>query len=495
MRSSRRSPAVPLAPAARVALLLGCACLVQALPGTVPAARADGASAARYGLPDFTELVERNHVAVVNISTTKASRRDASEDGPLAGVPGLEGSPIDELIRRYREGERPRDPSASSALGSGFLVSEDGYVLTNNHVVADADEVTVRLHDRRQFVAEVVGTDPSSDMAVLKIDGQGLPTVTIGDSEALTVGEWVLAIGSPFGFDFSVTAGIVSATGRALPNESYVPFIQTDVAINPGNSGGPLFDLDGDVVGINSQIYSRTGSFMGLSFAIPIEMAMDVADQIREHGEVRRGWLGVIIQEVTADLAESFGMRTAHGALVTNILEDSPAEASELEVGDVITRFDGRRIERSSGLPPLVGRVPVDTAAPLEVVRDGRTVELEVVIGRLPGDDEVAGRTDRRPAPRSDVLGLDVGPVDDGARERLDIDTGGVAVTAVRPDGPAARAGIVPGDVVLMVDNVAVDSAAELDRLLGELDGRASVPVLVQRESGPTFLALKLGEG
>ena len=495
MRSSVRSPVVPLGPAARIALLLGCACLVQALPGTVPTVRADAASAARYGLPDFTDLVERNHVAVVNISTTKASRRDASEDGPLAGVPGLEGSPIDELIRRYREGERPRDPSASSALGSGFIVSEDGYVLTNNHVVADADEVVVRLHDRRQFVAEVIGTDPSSDMAVLKIDGQGLPTVTIGDSEALSVGEWVLAIGSPFGFDFSVTAGIVSATGRALPNESYVPFIQTDVAINPGNSGGPLFDLDGDVVGINSQIYSRTGSFMGLSFAIPIEMAMDVADQIREHGEVRRGWLGVIIQEVTADLAESFGMRTAHGALVTNILEDSPAEASELEVGDVITRFDGRRIERSSGLPPLVGRVPVDTAAPLEVVRDGRTVALEVVIGRLPGDDEVSGRTGRRPAPEVDVLGLDVGPVGDAARERLDIDTGGVAVTAVRPDGPAARAGIAPGDVVLMVDNVAVDSAAELDELLGELEGRASVPVLVQRESGPTFLALKLDEG
>ena len=302
----------------------------------------------------------------------------------------------------------------------------------------------------------------------------------------------MLAIGSPFGFDFSVTAGIVSAIGRALPNESYVPFIQTDVAINPGNSGGPLFDLDGNVVGINSQIYSRTGSFMGLSFAIPIEMAMDVADQIRENGEVRRGWLGVIIQEVTADLAESFGMDTAHGALVTNILDDSPAEASDLEVGDVITSFDGRRIERSSGLPPLVGRVPVDTAAPLEVVRDGDTLELEVVIGRLPGDDEVAGRTSPRRGSGGNALGLEVRPVDDATRERLEIDKGGVAVGEVAPDGPADRAGIVPGDVVLMVDNVAVDSAAELDRVLSGLGERTSVPVLVQREDGPTFLALKL---
>ena len=486
---ARRAPRARRGAGAALAALV----LLHLAPGALAPARADASAAARYGLPDFTELVERNHAAVVNISTRKASRR-SGEEGPLAGIPGLEDSPIDELIRRYREGERPADPSISSALGSGFIVSGDGYVLTNNHVVADADEVLVRLHDRRQFVAEVVGTDPSSDMAVLKIDGQGLPTVTIGDSEALSVGEWVLAIGSPFGFDFSVTSGIVSAIGRALPNESYVPFIQTDVAINPGNSGGPLFDLDGEVVGVNSQIYSRTGSFMGLSFAIPIEMAMDVADQIREHGEVRRGWLGVIIQEVTADLAESFDMRTAHGALVTNILEGSPAEASELEIGDVITHFDGRRIERSSSLPPLVGRVEIDTAAPLEVVRDGRTVELEVVIGRLPQEPGGPGGAERRGPRDAEALGLAAGPVDEATRERLDIDQGGVRVTSVAEGGPAERAGIVPGDVVLMVDNVPVDSARELAKVVAELGERASVPVLVQRESGPSFLALKLGE-
>ena len=271
-----------------------------------------------------------------------------------------------------------------------------------------------------------------------------------------------------------------------------MPFIQTDVAINPGNSGGPLFNLDGDVIGVNSQIYSRTGSFMGLSFAIPIEMAMDVADQIREHGEVRRGWLGVIIQEVTADLAESFGMGTAHGALVTNILEGSPAEASALEVGDVITRFDGRRIERSSGLPPLVGRVRVGEPAELEVVRDGRSVELEVVIGRLPDDEGRSARAGRRAAPGENALGFAAGSVDDATRERLDIDQGGVSVRSVRPGGPAERAGVVEGDVVLMVDNVPVDSPRELARVLEELGGRKSVPVLVQRESGPSFLALKL---
>ena len=317
--------------------------------------------------------------------------------------------------------------------------------------------------------------------------------VTIGDSDALEVGEWVLAIGSPFGFDFSVTAGIVSATGRSLPNESYVPFIQTDVAINPGNSGGPLFNLEGDVVGINSQIYSRTGSFMGLSFAIPIEMAMDVTRQLRDDGRVARGWLGVIIQEVTMELAESFGMDTAHGALISRILPDSPAASSSLQVGDVVTRFEGQRVERSSGLPPLVGRVPANSDAALEVVRGGRTVELTVNIGELPSDEELAGNV-RPPAPtrQLDVLGLDVEPLDDAAREALGIDRGGVRVREVRPGGPADEAGVAAGDVILMVDNKSIDSSADLADVLGDLEERTSVAVLVQREDGPVFLALQM---
>ena len=458
----------------------------------VPCAALFAVSPARAleALPNFTELVQRNHGAVVNISIRQGSR---GGDEPLASIPGLENTPLDELIKRYRQEQRPRDTPEGNALGSGFIISADGYVLTNNHVVAEADEVLVRLHDRRQMVAEVIGTDPRSDVAVLKIEGENLPVVSIGDSDALEVGEWVLAIGSPFGFDFSVTAGIVSATGRSLPNESYVPFIQTDVAINPGNSGGPLFNLDGDVVGINSQIYSRTGSFMGLSFAIPIEMAMDVTRQLRDNGRVARGWLGVIIQEVTMELAESFGMDTAHGALIARILPDSPAADSALRVGDVVTRFEGQRVERSSALPPLVGRVPANADARLEVVRDGRTVELTVNIGELPSDEELAGNA-RPPAPtrQVDMLGLDVEPLDERAREALGIDRGGVRVREVREGGPAEQAGMVAGDVVLMVDNKSIDSSADLADVLAGLDGRSSVAVLIQREEGPVFLALQM---
>ena len=446
------------------------------------------------GLPDFTELVQRNHEAVVNISTRPGAEATSRREDLEESLPELDGTPLDDLIRRYN-GEQQAPPGfQSSAQGSGFIISRDGFILTNNHVVDGAGEVLVRMHDRRQYIAEVVGTDPRSDMAVLKIDGENLPVVSIGDSNALEVGEWVLAIGSPFGFDLSVTAGIVSATGRSLPNESYVPFIQTDVAINPGNSGGPLFNLDGDVIGINSQIYSRTGSFMGLSFAIPIEMAMDVAAQIRETGTVRRGWLGVIIQEVTMDLAETFGMSSAHGALVANILDDSPASTSDLRVGDVITHFNGRKIRRSSGLPPLVGRVPVNTDATLSVVREGKTISVTVNIGQLPGEDGVRAAVTPKKSSGTNRLELSVAPVDDATRERLDVDRGGVLVTEVEEDGPAANAGIITGDVILTIDNTSVDSADDLREVLDGLGDRTSLPVLVQRESGPEWLALKFAE-
>lgn len=439
-------------------------------------------------LPNFTELVKNNHKAVVNISISQQKQNR----GP---IPGLENTPLDELIKRYQEEQQPRGPSESSAMGSGFIVSEDGYILTNNHVVESAEEVIVRLHDRRQLTATVVGTDPRSDVAVLKVDASELPVVSIGNSDELEVGEWVLAIGSPFGFDFSVTAGIVSATGRALPNESYVPFIQTDVAINPGNSGGPLFNLDGDVIGINSQIYSRTGSFSGLSFAIPIEMAMDVASQIRQTGGVTRGWLGVIIQEVTMELAESFGMTVAHGALVSRILPDSPASRSTLKVGDVITHFDGKRIERSSSLPPLVGRVPANSDAGLKVVREGKSIELVVNIGELPSDDAIRRTVSpaRTNSPEN-LLKLTVKPLDSDTREAMGIDKGGVLVDQVEAGGPAQKAGIQESDVISMIDNKPVDSAGDVSQVLSELDGRKSVAVLVHRSEGPVFLALQLDE-
>ena len=449
---------------------------------------ASSVHALQAALPDFTTLVKKNYESVVNISISQAP--EALD--PRVQVPGLDEDGVEDLLRRYEEDQRPGGFSESEALGSGFIISEDGYILTNNHVVESADRVLVRLHDRRQLVAEVVGTDPRSDVALLKVEASDLPVVSIGNSDALEVGEWVLAIGSPFGFDFSVTAGIVSATGRALPNESYVPFIQTDVAINPGNSGGPLFNLDGDVIGINSQIYSRTGSFMGLSFAIPIEMAVDVADQIRENGRVARGWLGVIIQEVTMELADSFGMDRAYGALVASILPDSPAANSGLVVGDVITHFEGTQIERSSSLPPLVGRVPANSDARLQVVRQGKMVELNINIGELPSDEELRQNIRTPAASRDNVLKLTVVPLDVTTQEALGIDKGGVQVDTIEEGGPAQRAGIRKGDAISTIDNRPVDSAADVETVLSELGDRKSVAVLVHRPDGPVFLALKL---
>lgn len=440
------------------------------------------------GLPDFTSLVKQNHKAVVNISTEQSI--DADND-----FPGLGDPDIDKRIEEYERDRRPTpSPFEGNGLGSGFIISSDGFVLTNNHVVEGADNVIVRLHDRRELRAKVVGTDPRSDIAVLKIDAQDLPTVVIGNSDELEVGEWVLAIGSPFGFDFSVTAGIVSATGRALPNENYVPFIQTDVAINPGNSGGPLFNLNGEVIGINSQIYSRTGSFMGLSFAIPIELAIDVANQLKTAGKVSRGWLGVHIQEVTMDLAESFGMNTAHGALVSSILPESPAARSSLEVGDVITHFDGKKVDKSSSLPPLVGRVPVNSDAQLRVVRKGKQISVTVNIGELPGQQELNQPQNSGGAIQPNSLKLDVEPLDDATREQFGIDKGGVIVSRVISDGPADLAGIEPGDILLMVDNKPVDSPRDFGSAVRDLGSNKSVAVLVQRDSGPVFLALQLEE-
>ncbi len=439
------------------------------------------------GLPDFTTLVKQNHEAVVNISARQSS--DAN-----SGFPSLGDPDIDKRIEEYERDRRAPSPFEGNGLGSGFIISSDGFVLTNNHVVEGADDVIVRLHDRRELRAKVVGTDPRSDVAVLKVDAQNLPSVVIGNSDQLEVGAWVLAIGSPFGFDFSVTAGIVSATGRALPNESYVPFIQTDVAINPGNSGGPLFNLDGEVIGINSQIYSRTGSFMGLSFAIPIELAMDVANQLKSVGRVSRGWLGVNIQEVTMELAESFGMPIAHGALVSAILPDSPASRSKLQVGDVITHFDGRKVERSSSLPPLVGRVPVNSDAQLRVVREGNAIEVIVNIGELPGQQELAQAYSPNRSVQPNPLKLNVEPLDEATREQFGVDKGGVIVSRVISDGPADLAGIEPGDILLMVDNKPVDSPSEFATVVAQLGDSKSVAVLVQRDSGPVFLALQVSE-
>jgi len=451
-------------------------------------------------LPDFTELVEDNSAAVVNISTS--AERKAAEGG-------AHGSPFsqrqfDQLPEFFQEffrgphspfgGGSPGRQAPRQSMGSGFIVSADGYVLTNNHVVEGADEIIVRLNDRRELPARLVGTDPRSDMAVLKIeDGDDLPVVEIGRSRDLKVGEWVLAIGSPFGFDYTVTAGIVSALGRSLPSENYVPFIQTDVAINPGNSGGPLFNLDGEVIGINSQIYTRSGGFMGVSFAIPIDDAMNVFRQLRDDGSVSRGWLGVLIQEVNRDLAESFGLERPRGALVAEVMAGSPAQKAGLEAGDIVLSYDGEEVALSSDLPPMVGRTPVGETAELKVLRGGKEIDVDVEIGRLPQNgqigqaDEPAGGGDD---PSSSPLGLGIEPVPAEIADSWDLASGGVLVTEVTP-GPARDAGIRVNDVITELNRQPVGSVKDFRKVVKSLPDNNAVSVRVVRQGRASYFVMK----
>lgn len=445
-------------------------------------------------LPDFTGLVKESSPAVVNISTVQSL--DPEPAGPFGQFHGPDSEDIPEIFRHFFRNmpdfdARPR--RAPESLGSGFIISEDGYILTNNHVVKGADQVIVRLNDRRELEASIVGADPRSDVALLKIEADDLPVVKIGTSRELEVGEWVLAIGSPFGFDHTVTAGIVSAKERALANETYVPFIQTDVAINPGNSGGPLFNLDGEVVGINSQIYTRSGGFMGLSFAIPIDVAMDVADQLKSQGYVSRGWLGVVIQEVNRDLAESFGLDKPAGALVAKVLPDSPAQAAGLLEGDVITEFNGRPVVLSSDLPHMVGRVKPGTETDITVVRDGERTQLDVVIGLLPEEQQdMPGQAEAPATPALDRLGLRVEPLTESHREKWNIRSG-VMVAEVR-DGAGARAGVVAGDVITMLNGKQIETVEQFARVVDELPEDRSVPMRIVRRGSPLFIPLKLSE-
>lgn len=448
-------------------------------------------------LPDFTELVEDNAGAVVNISTTSAPAR--STGGGYPGLP-FDERQLDQLPEFFQDffrgpqspfGGNPGRAEPRRSMGSGFIVSSDGYVLTNNHVIEGADEIVVRLSDRRELPATLVGTDPRSDMAVLKIeDGDDLPVVKVGQSKDLKVGEWVLAIGSPFGFDYTVTAGIVSALGRSLPTENYVPFIQTDVAINPGNSGGPLFNLDGEVVGINSQIYTRSGGFMGVSFAIPIDDAMNVFRQIRDKGTVARGWLGVLIQEVNRDLAESFGLQRPRGALIAEVMSGSPAEAAGLKAGDIVLAYEGDEVELSSDLPPMVGRTPVGESATLTVLREGREIELNVEIGKLPeeGQQQAAAPSGQGGGPDSAPLGLLVEPVPaDLADSSIN---GGVLVKEVGR-GAAQEAGIRPGDVITEVHRQPVTSVDEFRKVIRDLPSDRAVSVRVVRQGRAVYLVMK----
>nr|VFK05832.1 MAG: serine protease Do [Candidatus Kentron sp. LPFa] len=452
-----------------------------------------GASHART-LPDFTDLVQKYRSAVVNISTTqkKAQRRGNSLPKHF-GIPDFpEDSPFHDFFRRFFDEEEKRRFETHS-LGSGFIISKDGYIISNHHVIKGADEVIVRLSDRREFAAQVIGVDEKSDIALLKIEADDLPTVELGAGTDVQVGEWVLAIGSPFGFDHSVTAGIVSAKGRSLPQENYVPFIQTDVAINPGNSGGPLFNLDGKVIGVNAQIFSRSGGFMGLSFAIPIDVAMDVVKQLRERGRVSRGWLGVLIQDVTRELAESFGMEKPSGALVAKVLPDSPAKQAGLQVGDIVLQFNDREVRHSSDLPPMVGGSKVGSRMPITILREGKSRTLHVKIEELPEDEEAlaSGRAEN---PASDnKLGLFVQDLTPRQQEEYELQGQGVLIEKVA-DGPAREAGMRAGDIILMLDNRKIEDSRHFEEIVQDLPQDKAVSVLIQRNGDPIFLALKVSE-
>ena len=448
-------------------------------------------------LPDFVDMVKANGGAVVNISTTQKAPAGA-ESGACEDVPQFpEGAippELEELLRRFNEqqGGGGAAPKEARSLGSGFIISADGYVLTNHHVVKDATEIVVKLSDRRELVAKLIGSDARTDVAVLKIDARDLPTVTIGAPDKLQVGEWVLAIGSPFGFDQSVTAGIVSAKGRSLPGGNYVPFIQTDVAINPGNSGGPLFNMEGKVVGINSQIYSRTGGSMGLSFSIPMDVVMNVVEQIKVKGKASHGWLGVQIQDVTRELAESFGMKKPQGALVAKVIAGGPAEQSGVQIGDIITEFNDQLIDHSADLPPMVGITPINNSATLKIIRQGETRTLHFNVGLLPEEeDKLALAKSNASKSPANQLGITVSELTPDQRQLLQIPKNGVLVQEVMA-GASRDAGLQRGDVVLRIQNTIVRDLNEFDKIVKKLPTGVSIAVLIQRQGNPVFLALKL---
>ena len=445
-------------------------------------------------LPEFADLVEDNGSAVVNIST----RQKVPAGHPLSQYHGggelqiPEGTPFSELFKHFlgEGGAAPRQKQEATSLGSGFIISENGFIITNHHVIAGADEVLVRLSDKREMSAKIIGSDEISDIALLKIEASDLPVVTIGSSDKLRVGEWVLAIGSPFGFDHSATAGIVSAKGRSLPKANYVSFIQTDVAINPGNSGGPLFNMEGEVIGINSQIYSRTGGFMGLSFAIPVEVAMEVVGQLKRSGSVSRGWLGVYIQEITLEIAQSFNLSKPVGALVSQVIANSPAEKAGLKAGDVILSFNKKPILDSSDLPPLVGRVPVGSKASVNLLRNGRKVSLDVTIEQLPSDDKPIAAAKSKPA-SSNRMGVEVVDLD---ADSMKILGRGVLVRKVVAGSPAALSGLAPGDVLLQINRKNVKNVADFRKKVANLPTGRMIPVLVHRQGANQFIVMKISD-
>ena len=448
-------------------------------------------------LPDFTVLAEKQGPAVVNISITQVMRRNQM---PFPGFPNDEH--LQEFFKRFGIPGMPGMPGApgapdqggqeykSQSLGSGFIISQDGYILTNAHVIDAADEVLVKLSDKREFKAKIIGADKRTDIALIKIDAKNLPKVNIGDPSKLKVGEWVAAIGSPFGLENTMTAGIVSAVGRALPQENYVPFIQTDVAINPGNSGGPLFNLDGEVVGVNSQIYSRSGGSMGLSFSIPIDVAVGISNQLKSSGKITRGWLGVAIQELTKDLAESFGMKDTKGALIAGVEKAGPAEKGGLEAGDVIIQFDGKLIEMSSDLPRVVGMTEPGKSVNVDVLRKGNKKTLRIKVGEMPSEDiEISQGNPPSAETASNKIGLTLSALTPQQKKKLNGKNGLLVIAST---GAGAEAGIRRGDVILGLNNNETQSVDQFNKQINAVRAGKTVAVLVQRGDSTLYVPIKV---
>lgn len=449
-------------------------------------------SAFAKDLPDFTELYEKHGAEVVNISVTQNVHADPS----AMPFPGMEGDEqLQEFFKRFgipgMPGQgAPQQDYKSQSLGSGFIISSDGYILTNAHVVNEADEVIVKLSDKREFKAKIIGTDKRTDVALVKIEATGLPKAIVGDPTKLKVGEWVAAIGSPFGLENTMTAGIVSAKGRALPQENFVPFIQTDVAINPGNSGGPLFNLAGEVVGINSQIYSRSGGSMGLSFSIPIDVAIDITNQLKATGKITRGWLGIAIQEITKDLAESFGMKNTNGALVASVEKNGPADKGGIEAGDVITKFDGKIITTSADLPRVVGATKPGKIAAVEVLRKGVVKTLSMGVGEMPSEPTEATQSSK-PAAKAEVnkIGLTLKELTPQQKKKLNGKNG---LLVVESTGAAAQAGIRRGDVVLGLNNSESQSVELFNKQVNGVAAGKTIAVLVLRGDSTLYVPIKV---